>query len=108
MYTESTDNHSGPKKLDPNEKKKLRDLEHRVNKLELVCESLWEFIKEDKNLTETDLIERISQIDLKDGKFDGKKRKESAVKCSGCGRMNSKQQKRCIYCGDIFLVGPFE
>jgi hypothetical protein len=72
MYQNSSGNQSGTKKLDPNEKKKIRDLEHRVDKLELVCESLWEIIKEEKSLTETDLIERMSQVDLKDGKFDGK------------------------------------
>jgi hypothetical protein len=93
MYQNSSGNQSGTKKLDPNEKKKIRDLEHRVDKLELVCESLWEIIKEEKSLTETDLIERMSQVDLKDGKFDGKKRRENAAECSNCGRMNSKRLK---------------
>jgi hypothetical protein len=108
MYQNSSGNQSGTKKLDPNEKKKIRDLEHRVDKLELVCESLWEIIKEEKSLTETDLIERMSQVDLKDGKFDGKKRRENAAECSNCGRMNSKRHKKCMYCEEIFLVGPFE
>lgn len=87
---------------------KRRDLEHRIDKLELVCESLWLIIKKEKNLTETDLIERISQVDLKDGNFDGKKRKENSVECGTCGRMNSKRQKKCMYCGEVFLIGPFE
>ena len=86
----------------------IRELEHRVDKLELICESLWEILKEGKNLTETDLIERMSQVDLRDGNYDGKNKKPTTVECSSCGRMISKHHKKCVYCGKIIVIGPFE
>lgn len=89
-------------------KAKIRDLEDRIEKLELVCESLWEMLKEKCDYDETDLIERMTEIDLSDGKFDGKKRRSSSIKCSKCQRKNSKRHNRCMYCGKLFLIGPFE
>jgi hypothetical protein len=113
MYQGSTDNYQSlfteHSKSETDTKSRIRDLEARVDKLELVCESLWEIIKEGKALNETDLIERMTQIDLRDGTFDGKKKKKSSsIECPKCGRMNSKRHSKCMYCGEIYLVGPFE
>ncbi len=94
--------------ISANTKAKIRDLEARVDKLELICESLWEFIKEDKKLKEVDLIERMTQIDLQDGVYDHKKKKSSSIKCTKCKRMNSKRHSKCMYCGQVFIVGPFD
>jgi len=112
MYNGSTDNYqrlfTEHSKSETGTKSRIRDLEARVDKLELVCESLWEFIKKDKNINETDLIEQMTQIDLQDGRFDGKKSKTSSIECPKCHRMNSKRHSRCMYCGEIYLVGAFE
>ena len=112
MYQGSTDNYqrlfSEHSKSETGTKSRIWDLEARVDKLELVCESLWEIIKEEKKFDETDLIERMTQIDLQDGTFDGQKKKTSSIECPKCGRMNSKRHNKCMYCGEIYLVGPFE
>jgi hypothetical protein len=112
MYQGSTDNYqrlfSEHTKNDTNSKSQIRDLEARLDKLELVCESLWKIIKETTNLNETDLIERMSNIDLQDGRFDGKKRKISSFECSKCGRINSKRHSKCMYCSEVHLLDPFE
>jgi hypothetical protein len=97
-----------PSKSDTNLKTIVRDLEARVDKLELIAEALWTIIQNETNLSEVDLIERITEIDLKDGKFDNKKKRTSSVECKHCGRMNSKRQTKCLYCGAVFLLGPFQ
>lgn len=111
-YGGSTDNYKNlfteHSKSNTDTKTIIRDLVARVDKLELVTEALWDLLQRETNYTETDLIERISQIDLKDGRFDNKKKKTSAVECKRCGRMNSKRHTKCLYCGEVFLVGPFE
>ena len=43
-------------KLDTGSKLNLRQLEARVNKLELIVEALWEILKKDTHLEEADLI----------------------------------------------------
>lgn len=101
LFTEHTNHRT-------NLRAKVRDLEARVDKLELVCESLWGIVKECQKLSEADLMERMTQIDLTDGTFDQKKKKTSSVKCARCGRMNSKRHTKCMYCGEIYLVGPFD
>ena len=112
MHQGSTDNYqklfTEHSKSETDTQSRIRDLEAKVDKLELVCESLWEIIKEDKSLNETDLIERMIKVDLQDGTFDGKKRKTSSVECTKCGRMNSKRHSKCMYCSEVYLVGPFE
>lgn len=93
---------------DPGKAAIVRQLKFRVDKLELITEALWELLKEKTDLDETDLIERVAQIDIMDGKYDRKRRKVSVIKCKRCGRMNSKKHTQCLYCGDVFLLGPFE
>lgn len=112
MYQGSSDNYqrlfTEHSKSETDTNSRIRDLEARVDKLELVCESLWEIISKEKNLNETDLIERMTSIDLQDGRFDGKKKKTSSIECTKCGRMNSKRHSKCMYCGEVYLVEPFE
>lgn len=101
LFSERSNHQSGTKA-------QVRDLQARVEKLELITEALWEFLQKETKLTEADLIERITEIDLRDGKFDQKKKKTPAVECRKCHRMNSKRHTRCLYCGEIFLVAPFD
>ena len=95
-------------KLDSNGKRSLQDLELRLNKLELIVEALWEILKKETNLQEADLMELIAEIDLQDGRFDGKKAKIPTIQCARCNRINSKRHSKCLYCGEVFLIEPFE
>ena len=86
MYQGSTDNYqrlfSKHSNNDTDTKSVVRDLQARVDKLELVCEALWEIVREKENLDDVDLIERVTQIDLQDGTFNGKKKKTSVIECA--------------------------
>ncbi len=86
----------------------IRELEFQVNKLELITEALWRMLKQHTELTDTDLVEMVSQIDLEDGRFDGKKSKKSYTDCPKCQRRISKMHPHCVYCGEVILRQPFE
>jgi hypothetical protein len=108
----STDNYknlfSEHSQRDTSTKAVVRDLKARVDKLEVIAEALWELLQENTNLSDTDMLEKVTQVDLKDGKYDHQKRKLIAKKCSRCGRMSNKRHTQCLYCGEVHLIGPFE
>ena len=54
----------------------------------------------------SELIERIKEIDLSDGKMDGKARR-SVMECPHCNRTISMRYQRCIYCGEFVEHDPF-
>ena len=89
-------------------KSDVRELQAQVNKLELVVEALWRQLKQHTELTEEDLIETISQIDLQDGKYDGKKAGKSFRECPACQRRINKSHTKCFYCGEVLLTQPFD
>lgn len=88
-------------------KSDVRELQAQVDKLELIVEALWRHLKRHTELTDEDLIETISQIDLEDGKYDGKKETKSFRDCPGCKRRISKSHTKCFYCGEVLLSQPF-
>lgn len=70
----------------------------RLDKLILINMALWSLLKQETNLTEEDLLERIKEIDLSDGVLDGKVR-QTVIQCPKCGRTMSNKHRTCLYCG---------
>ncbi len=70
----------------------------RLDRLALVCQAMWELLRETQGVTEEMLIRKVSEIDLRDGKLDGKLVK-NIRKCSDCGRVMNSRHTKCIYCG---------
>ena len=68
-------------------------LKQKVEKLMMITEALWTIIKETTDYTDEDLIEIMREIDLKDGKLDGKVASETPDNCPNCGRVLQKKQK---------------
>jgi hypothetical protein len=85
----------------------IRELKAQVEKLELIVEALWRQLKRHTELSDEDLIETITEIDLEDGQYDGKKAKQSFRECPGCHRRINKHHGKCFYCGEVLLVQPF-
>jgi len=77
----------------------LRELTDTVDRLTLACKALWELLCEHSSLQEEDLLTKIRDIDLADGKLDGKA-SPSPLTCSQCDRANSQRRTRCLYCGE--------
>lgn len=95
-------------RADPDTKSDIRELAARVDKLELINEALWRLIEENTTLTEEDLIEKITEIDLIDGRYDGKKDSAKSFReCPKCHRRVNKRHQKCFYCGETFLPDPF-
>lgn len=72
--------------------------EARIEKLVLINMALWELLKANTELTDEDLLKKVQEIDMRDGKIDGKLQK-SAKKCPDCGRVVNVKHNRCLYCG---------
>ena len=77
---------------------KTYDLSGRIDRLSLVCLAMWELLQQKTGISEEDLLSKVKEIDLRDGKLDGKLQKKVA-QCSQCGRVLSRQHGRCLYCG---------
>jgi hypothetical protein len=79
-----------------------------IDRLILVDRALWEIIAESQGLTEEYLLNKVNEIDLRDGVLDGKMR-EPLRKCSSCGKMLQQGYVKCIYCGTKNEVAnPFQ
>ena len=50
-------------------------LEARCDRALLVCEALWTILRDKLGVTEEELVDRVNQVDLSDGKLDGKVRR---------------------------------
>ena len=82
----------------------VRDNDSRIDRLALVCEAMWSLIQECTDLTEKDLAQRVTDLDLKDGQLDGKFVKD-IVNCDECGAAISHKYQRCLFCGQAYDTG---
>lgn len=75
------------------------DLAARLDALSLASIAMWEILHEKLGVTEQELMDRMREIDLRDGKQDGRLRPEPRA-CSSCARPVSARHRRCMYCGN--------
>lgn len=76
----------------------LGQLEERMDRLALICRAMFELLEERTGLTDQDLAKKIAEVDLRDGKADGRIT-ATAKPCPSCGSMMSPQFNRCLFCG---------
>lgn len=84
----------------------LRLLERRIDRLALLCQALWELLREQLHLTDEQLESIAAAVDARDGARDGAQR-EHPVRCARCGRINSSRRDACLYCGLEFQRDMF-
>lgn len=82
----------------------MDELERRVDALTLTCQALWELTQGQLKLTDRQLLAKIQEIDLRDGKADGKITLTTGV-CPKCKQRTSAARRRCVYCGTQLLGG---
>lgn len=76
------------------------DTQFDVEKLFIITQALWEILKQQNGYTDEQLEEMITEIDLRDGKLDGKIAKSTERReCGECGRAIMRRQMKCLYCG---------
>ena len=74
------------------------ELRSQVDRLQMICEGMWTIIKTHTAATDEDLARLVEQIDLRDGKINGKTA-SIPQNCSSCGRVVSVRTLVCLYCG---------
>ncbi|MEO8494248.1 MAG: hypothetical protein ABI614_04205 [Planctomycetota bacterium] len=77
-----------------------------IDTLALSCAAMWELLSERLGVTEQELLAKIEEIDLRDGKLDGKIA-TAKLDCPACARSNNAKRGRCLYCGTVLPRAPF-
>lgn len=85
---------------------RLREVELRANKALLACEAIWTLLRDKVGLSESELLDRIRELDLTDGKLDGRARR-TLTTCPQCNRDTTQRFSRCVYCGADVPASPF-
>lgn len=84
------------------------ELEEMVDRLVLACKAMWELLRDSAGLSESQFAEKVWEIDLRDGKLDGKS-EAAPTTCPNCSRPNSARRQRCLYCAtDLDTVSPLD
>ena len=69
-----------------------------VEKLFMITEALWTILKEKHGCTDAELVQRVQEIDMRDGKLDGRVTKVNPD-CPKCSRKLMGKRPVCLYCG---------
>jgi hypothetical protein len=92
-------------RFDASEAKSEADLlKHDIDRLMMLSEALWAFLKREHGYSDDDLAKAVSAIDLRNSGAD----KGSQEKCPTCGRMVSAHRRLCLYCGNPVPESLFE
>jgi len=83
-------------------------LKSEVERLLMISEALWGFIKKEHDLEDTELFEKVLEIDARDGRIDGKVAKTKPQKCPECSHTLPKRKPFCLYCGVRLAKDVFE
>jgi hypothetical protein len=79
-----------------------------VEKLLMISEALWTMLKEQHGYTDEQLSKRVEEIDMRDGKLDGKVARNSPRACPACGKTLLRNRPVCMYCGQQVARLPFD
>lgn len=83
----------------------IGDLRRSIDTLTLTCAALWELLREKHGVSDDELVAKMQEIDLRDGKLDGKMTSPTAT-CPDCHRPNRSNRQRCMYCGGTLPAVP--
>jgi len=81
----------------------LQKLSDRLDRLALISQAMWELVREQTNLSNDQILAKIREVDLRDGKADGKIGRRIFT-CKNCGQKVSSSHRHCIYCGEPALA----
>lgn len=79
-----------------------------IERLYMVVHAMWELLKEKTGLTDADLEAKVREIDMRDGKLDGKDSTQTEMQmCRKCGKTVASGQTMCPWCGEQIGIGAF-
>ncbi len=76
----------------------ISNVERQVERLSLVCQAMWELLRDRSELSEGDIEAKILEIDVRDGRLDGKIATQIAD-CPSCSRPTNTTRTSCVMCG---------
>jgi len=76
----------------------VEGLAQRFERLSLVCQALWEILRDRHSMSEDELKMKVLEVDLRDGTTDGKMATEVLL-CPSCGNKTNSKRSVCIICG---------
>ncbi|MEI6350071.1 MAG: hypothetical protein WCP06_03075 [Verrucomicrobiota bacterium] len=85
----------------------IAQLEAKMERLLMITEALWTILKEKHGLEEQELLRQVVQIDLRDGRLDGRVASTPPQPCPKCNRPAAKQSVRCMFCGEPLMTELF-
>lgn len=91
----------------PSQSSDIQYLKKEVGRLEIICQALWELLKDQLSVTDEQLMGYIAELDLADGRADGQVSSKGPIACPKCGKANSRRHEYCMYCGEAVRTTPF-
>ena len=82
-------------------------LRHDIDRLLLITEALWTFMKQQHGYTDDALVQLIQDIDSRRSTVTGVVAKDAPIACPSCGRPNTATRTFCVYCGKPLPTKPF-
>jgi hypothetical protein len=73
-------------------------MEKRMNRLSLLCQSMWEMLRERAEFTDDQLASKMLEVDLRDGRGDGRIATQ-ITDCPSCKRKTNSRRTTCVICG---------
>lgn len=73
-------------------------VEERMAHLALICRAMFELLQEKTGVTQRELAAKITEVDVRDGKADGRMTPQPKH-CPSCRSMMSPRFNRCLFCG---------
>jgi len=77
------------------------ELREQVDRMMLLTQAMWELMAEKLHLTDQELEAKAQEVDLRDGKSDGKV-SDHPLRCPNCNRVSNSRHRKCLYCGLLF------
>lgn len=77
----------------------VADLQRKADALTIACQALWEIVRDGLGASEQQLLDKMQEIDLRDGQEDGRTT-NSLQNCPHCTRGSNANRRNCLYCGN--------
>lgn len=79
--------------------REFQSVDDRVDRLSLLCEAMWELLKESTDLDDEALASHLKEVDERDGR-QNLRRQRMAQPCGVCESLSPGQNVRCQVCGE--------
>jgi hypothetical protein len=86
---------------------RLESMKHDIDRVLLITEALWTFMKEQHGYTDDTLVQLIQDLEHQKTTALGTSIKEPPVTCPSCSRPNTATRPFCMYCGKPLKMNPF-